>query len=262
MTDLKKRNKFLDSELVYLNQVQEDCEKSKHIQSLLNGNCESLKEELKKERDIIRVWTKSGKITHEALYKNEWKKGLGYTDVEEEVKKNKQENMFQPVRPLSVPVKFVNYKPPLKLEVNNADNTKLDELEPVESKKSVLHSKKYKIPIVKKATKIYKVKEKNIGLVSKGNLENKINDITGRIKSKPSKRNRNGKQGIDKSNNYAYIQNAPRKTCFNCGNTINFIQLYKVDTKLSQEQVSQELLGHKEYSSYVITINVKPILYL
>ena len=35
--------------------------------------------------------------------------------------------MFQPVRPLSVPVKFVNYKPSLKLEVNNADNTKLDE---------------------------------------------------------------------------------------------------------------------------------------
>ena len=43
---------------------------------------------------------------------------------------------------------------------------------------------------------------------------------------------------------------------------INFIQLFKVDTKLSQEQVSQELLGHKEYSSYVITFNVKPILYL
>ena len=77
--------------------------KSKHIQSLLTSNCESLKEELNKERDIIRVWTKSGKTTHEALYKNEWKKGLGYTDVEEEVKKNKQENMFQPVRPLSVP---------------------------------------------------------------------------------------------------------------------------------------------------------------
>ena len=40
MTDLKKRNKFLESELVCLNQVQKECEKSKHIQSLLTSNCE------------------------------------------------------------------------------------------------------------------------------------------------------------------------------------------------------------------------------
>ena len=71
MTDLEKSNKFLESELVCLKKVQEECEKSKHIQSLLTSNCVSLKEELNKERDIIRVWTKSGKTTHEALYNNE-----------------------------------------------------------------------------------------------------------------------------------------------------------------------------------------------
>ena len=87
------------------------------------------------------------------MYNNEWKKGLGYTDVEE-VKNNEQENMFQPVRHLSVPVKFVNYEPPLKLEVNKANNTKLDESEPEESKKSVLNSEKSKIPIVKHGTVI------------------------------------------------------------------------------------------------------------
>ena len=106
MTDLKKRNEFLESELVCLKRIQKEYEKSKHTQSLLTSKCESLKEELDKERDIIRVWTKSGKTTHEVLFNNEWKKGLGYTDVEE-IKKNKQENMFQPVRLLSVPVKFV-----------------------------------------------------------------------------------------------------------------------------------------------------------
>ena len=141
MTELKKRNKFLESELVCLKEVQEECEKSKHTQSLLTSKCESLREELSKERDIIRIWTKSGKITHEALYNNEWKKGLGYTDVEE-VKKNEQENMFQPVRPLSVPVKFVNYEPPLKVEMNKTENTKPDESKSEESKKSVLNSKK------------------------------------------------------------------------------------------------------------------------
>ena len=57
--------------------------------------------------------------------------------------------MFQPIRPLSVLVKFVNYEPPLKFEVDNADTTKLNESEPEESKKSVLNSEKSKIPIVK-----------------------------------------------------------------------------------------------------------------
>ena len=49
MTDMKNRNEFLESELVYLKEVQKECEKAKHIQSLLNSQCESLKEELKKE---------------------------------------------------------------------------------------------------------------------------------------------------------------------------------------------------------------------
>ena len=67
--------------------------------------------------------------------------------------------------------------------MNKADNTKLDESEPEESKKSVLGSEKSKIPIVNNITKIYRVKEKNIGLLSKGKLEEKINDITGKLKS-------------------------------------------------------------------------------
>ena len=77
--------------------------------------------------------------------------------------------------------------------MNKADNTKIDESEPEESKKSVLNSEKSKIPIVKNTTKIYIVKEKNIGLLSKGKLEKKINDITSNVKPKPPKRNRNGK---------------------------------------------------------------------
>ena len=146
-------------------------------------------------------------------------------------------------------IKFVNYKPPLKLEVNKADNTKLDESEPEESKKSVFISEKSKIPIVKNVTKIYRVKEKNIGLVSKGKLEKKINDITGNVKTKPSKRNRNGKQGIDKSNNYAYTQNAPRKTCFNCGNTnhlaLDYRKVKKNANEVSSSDIRSRLVNYK-----------------
>ena len=93
------------------------------------------------------------------------------------------------------------------------------------------------------------MKEKNIGLISKGKLEKKINDITGRVKSKSPKRNRNGKQGIVKSNNYAYIQNAPRKTCFNCGNTnhlaIDCRKVKKKETEVSSSDIRSRLINYK-----------------
>ena len=57
----------------------------------------------------------------------------------------------------------------------------------------------------KTETKVYRVKERNIGLLSKGKLKNKLEKVTGNVKTKVPKRNRNGKQGIDKSNNYAYV---------------------------------------------------------
>ena len=42
-------------------------------------------------------------------------------------------------------------------------------------------------------TKVFKVKEKNIGLLSKGKLKKKLDYITCTVKTKAPKRNRNGK---------------------------------------------------------------------
>ena len=56
-------------------------------------------------------------------------------------------------------------------------------------------------------------------MLSKGKLGKKLDDVTGTVKARAPKRNRNGKQRINKTNNYAYVQDAPRKTCFNCGYT-------------------------------------------
>ena len=42
MTKLKKRNKFLESELGCLLEVQNKCIKDKHSQSLLTSQCETL----------------------------------------------------------------------------------------------------------------------------------------------------------------------------------------------------------------------------
>ena len=56
MNELKKRNKFLESELVCLIEgSKKSVHKAKHSQSLLTTQCESLMNDLKKEIDIIIV---------------------------------------------------------------------------------------------------------------------------------------------------------------------------------------------------------------
>ena len=98
----------------------------------------------------------------------------------------------------------------------------------------------------KNETKVFRVKEKNIGLLSKGNLKNKLDDVTCTIKIKAPKRNI---QGINKSNNYAYVQDAARKTCFNCGNTnhiaIDNMMNKKMETVMSRSDIRSKLVNYK-----------------
>ena len=86
-------------------------------------------------------------------------------------------------------------------------------------------------------------------MLSKGKLEKRISDKIGKIKPKAPKRNKNGKQGIDKSNNYAYIQNAPRKTCFNYGNTnhlaIDCRKVKKKATDVSSSDIRSRSVNYK-----------------
>ena len=109
------------------------------------------------------MWKNSGRTTHEALYNNKWKRGLGYTDVEEEVKSTKQGKIFQPKRPLSVPVKFIDYEPALKFKMNKDQTTKSVESELELSKKSVPNYEKSNLSTPKKIKKVYRVKERTHG---------------------------------------------------------------------------------------------------
>ena len=62
-------------------------------------------------------------------------------------------------------------------------------------------------------------KSKNIGLLSKRQLKDKICEVSNKEKMPTPKRNRNGKMGINKETNCKFIPNAPTKTCFTCGNS-------------------------------------------
>ena len=64
-----------------------------------------------------------------------------------------------------------------------------------------------------------RLSQKNVGILSKSRINKKLNNVTGKSEKKGSKRNRNGKQGIDKANGYKMNPDALRKCCFKCGNT-------------------------------------------
>ena len=60
-----------------------------------------------------------------------------------------------------------------------------------------------------------KVKEVDVGYLSKSQLKMKLDNLP---KSKFVKRNKNGKVGINKANDYKHLPDAPRKRCHKCGN--------------------------------------------
>ena len=59
----------------------------------------------------------------------------------------------------------------------------------------------------------------NVSLMTKKQLKHKLKEIRNVNKVKEARKNRNGKEGVNKSNNYMPVPNAPRKKCYNCGNS-------------------------------------------
>ncbi|KAL8155215.1 hypothetical protein AgCh_000555 [Apium graveolens] len=65
----KKRNDFLEKELVMFHQTQKDRDDAFYVRDEVLKMNESLKTELEKEREIIRTWTNSGKTTQNLLHR-------------------------------------------------------------------------------------------------------------------------------------------------------------------------------------------------
>ncbi|KAL8097853.1 hypothetical protein AgCh_030822 [Apium graveolens] len=80
----KKRNDYLEKELVMYHQTQKERDDVFYVRDEVLKLNQSLKTELKKEREIIRTWTNSGRTTHNLLSSGNWKEGLGYGDDKSE----------------------------------------------------------------------------------------------------------------------------------------------------------------------------------
>ncbi|KAL8099408.1 hypothetical protein AgCh_031882 [Apium graveolens] len=106
----KKRNDYLEKELVMFHQTQKDRDDAFYIKDEVLKLNESLKTELEKEREIIRTWTNSGRTTRDILSSGNWKEGLGYGDDKNSKGTVETEPIVVKQKPKVNPVKFVTAK--------------------------------------------------------------------------------------------------------------------------------------------------------
>ncbi|KAK1372291.1 hypothetical protein POM88_028484 [Heracleum sosnowskyi] len=182
---LKNRNKFLEEELVNMQQVQKERDDAVYVEQELLKRYRQIESELEKERKVIKTWTNSGKDTHQVFQTDTV--GLGYCEEDELRFKDK-----------------VKVKPQLKLVKFVSESSKL---------KSVVVKEAVKEPV-----KICN-KQVNVGLMIEKQFKHKLKEVKSVNKQKVSKKNRNGKVGINKRNDYLPNSDAPRKTCHSCGST-------------------------------------------
>ncbi|KAL8133743.1 hypothetical protein AgCh_008981 [Apium graveolens] len=199
----KKRNDYLKKELVMFHQTQKERDDAFYVRDELLKLNKSLKAELKKEKEIIRTWTNFGRTTQNLLSSGNGKEGLGY-GVDKSEKGTEQIEPIvvkQTAKPKVNPIKFV-------AKTVKFDSEKMKEAVTEVKEKSTSDKLEQDKPA-----------ELNIGLMTKKQLKHKLKEIRNVSKVKAARKNRNGKEGVNKSNNYMPVLNAPRKKCYNCRNS-------------------------------------------
>ena len=204
---LIKRNSFFESELVGIEQIKTKSDKNRHNYCEILKAYDYVKKELEAEKDSFKLWNDAGKtvnaiLNHQSLYQTA---SLGFNEEED---KNKKPISFL------TPVQFV--KPggePVKDKVLN-----------IEKVSNIRNS-------------YDKVKEVNVGNLSKSQLKKKLDILQ---ESRFLKRNRNGKVGINKANDYKHLPNAPRKICHKCGNKNHLAINCKLDSPKAQSPKTSE----------------------
>ena len=221
---LSERNSQLESELIVLERLKiENSDSKKELVRSLQRE-ESLKKELKKEHDVIKSWNNSSRITRSVI-ENRIKKT--FLDPNGSIKKmleNPSTNNYP-----STDNSDNEY--PLKKKNSTNDNC-LSKKKKMPTSKTILKMKeKYggTENFVKEGTP---PEEKNENVESKdtSSSSKKLDKTNDMVKTKEIKKNknRNGKVGINKHNNYDFDVYAPRKVCAKCGSTNHLFIDYKI----------------------------------
>jgi hypothetical protein len=212
---LKDRSKFLERELEKMKQIQKERDDAVYVEQELLKKYRQLESDLEKERNIIKTWTNSGRDTHQVFQTDAV--GLGYSE-EDELRFQDKIKFRAFTSSYSTPVTFVPESNKLKSVI-----VKEAVLEPVETcvEQMDIESKTEK-PIEQEAVREpIKVCEKqvNVGLMTGKQFKHKLKEVKSAMKPKGSKKNRNGKIGINNRNNYMPNAGASRKTCYSCGSS-------------------------------------------
>ncbi|KAK1384246.1 hypothetical protein POM88_021981 [Heracleum sosnowskyi] len=206
---LKDRNKFLEGKLENMKQIQKERDDDVYVEHELTKRYMQLESDLEKERKIIKTWTNSGRDTHQVFQTDSV--GLGYCENDELRFKDKVK-----VKPQLKPVKFVPETNKLKSVVVREADMESDET--YERQENIITENLMEIEAVRKPVKTCE-KQVNVGLMTGKQFNHKLKEVKSAMKPKWSKKNRNGKIGINKRNNHWPTAAAPRKTCYNCGST-------------------------------------------
>lgn len=78
MVELQKRNDHLEVELVFMLEIQKECDRAKHMEVQLTNKCDFLEQELEKAKEKIRTWTISGRKVQDVFNNGNWKEYIGY----------------------------------------------------------------------------------------------------------------------------------------------------------------------------------------
>ncbi|KAK1397405.1 hypothetical protein POM88_007268 [Heracleum sosnowskyi] len=210
MSELRKRNEHLEAEFSHMQKVQIECDNANHMYLEMKFKCTALEKELEYAYEKIRTWTDSGRKFHEINTSQNWKECLGYKSDEDKKLKEKVviDETVSPKTYRHVIDKTKSKITPVNFVFGKDSNSTFEKGSTSVQSVKIIKSK----PVMSKVTK-------NVGLLSQKQLKDKIYEFSYKKKEPSVKRNRNGKIGINKENGYKYVPNAPRKCCFNCGNS-------------------------------------------
>ncbi|KAK1395993.1 hypothetical protein POM88_005856 [Heracleum sosnowskyi] len=218
---LSDRNVVLETHFIEFEKLKIDCQIAKNVLEAVLNREEILKNQLKKEHDVIARWNDSRNVATN-IFKVQ---GMD-TFCKESLNKDKKK-LDVVIEDLGADDASTDSDHPLK------DNSSTDESPMLKHTTSVSKeklNKKYgptnKNFVQGECSNSRKVEKFNIGHLSNKQLKDKLENIEVKAEVK-KKKNRNGKVGINKHNNYTPDKYAPRKTRVNCGSVNHLSTNYK-----------------------------------
>ena len=206
---LLERNALLENELLTLEKCKKECQIAKDELILCLKREETSKQHLAKELEVISKWTESAKVS-EQIRNVQGKTNFldpDFVDVQStpyESTDDSSTNMEYPSKSKrSMDVKYQL----MKSKMNQEKEACKVEQEIWQSKNFF----KQKVQVEEAKTNIQQV---NVGYLSSKKSKDKLENIeTKTVPIPQKKKNRNGKVGINKNNNYTHDKHAPRKMC-------------------------------------------------